>query len=92
MEDEANRVEATPSDRATFLSLDLNLPQAPTREMIFTLSDYQGCVVDELPERQGPVVVGLDCGEATSGTAAFAIWPETGGVVNLGLRSGTALR
>ena len=30
------------------------------------------------PKRQGPVVMGLDCGEATSGTAAFAIWRETG--------------
>ena len=78
MRDEAARVEATPSDRATFLAFDLNLPQSPTREVIFDVSDYQGCLVEDLPPRQGLVCIGLDMGEATSGTAAFAIWPQTG--------------
>ncbi|MCY4666112.1 MAG: terminase large subunit, partial [Acidimicrobiaceae bacterium] len=36
MADEAARVTATPSDRATFVAFDLNLPQSPTREMIFS--------------------------------------------------------
>ncbi len=78
MRDEAARVEATPSDRSTFLAFDLNLPQSPTREMIFTLSDYRGCLVDELPPRQGVVCLGLDMGEATAASAVFAIWPATG--------------
>ena len=78
MRDEAARVEATPSDRATFLAFDLNLPQKPGREMIFAPEDYQSCVVDELPPRAGPVALGLDLGEATSASACFAIWPETG--------------
>ena len=78
MADEAARVAATPSDRSSFLAFDLNLPQSPTREMIFAVSDWRRCLVDELPPRAGPVVVGLDVGEATSATAAFVIWPETG--------------
>ena len=46
--------------------------------MIFSPTDLVGCHVDELPAREGPCWVGLDCGEATSGTAAAAVWPTTG--------------
>ena len=75
---EAARVLATPSDLSSFLAFDLNLPQSPTREMIFTPSDLRGCYVEELPERDGPCYVGLDFGGATSGTAACGIFPATG--------------
>ena len=46
--------------------------------MIFDTSDLARCEVEELPDRDGPVVVGLDAGEATSATACFGIWPNTG--------------
>lgn len=78
MADEARRVEATPSDRSSFLAFDLNLPQAPTREVIFTVGDWGGCVADDLPPREGPVCLGLDLGEATAASCAAAIWPRTG--------------
>ena len=78
MQAEAARVLATPSDLGSFLAYDLNLPQAPSREMIFSPTDLVGCQVDELPAREGPCWIGLDCGEATSGTAAAAVWPTTG--------------
>ena len=77
---EAIRVTATPSDLSSFLAYELNLPQKPGREMIFSPADLAGCYVDELPERAGPCSLGLDFGEATSATAAAAIWPETGRV------------
>ena len=80
MRDEARRVIATPSDQASFRAYDLNLPQSPSREMIFAPADLAACNVRELPQRDGPVVVGLDMGEATSASAAFAIWPLTGRV------------
>ena len=78
MEAESQRVEVTPTDLSSFLALDLNLPQLPTREMIFAPADLTACVVQELPERAGPCYLGLDFGGATSGTAACAIWPENG--------------
>ena len=77
---EAARVAVTPTDLASFLAFDLNLPQSPTREMIFAPSDLTACVTEELPERAGPCYLGLDFGGATSGTAACAIFPQTGRV------------
>ena len=59
MQDESNRVLSTPTDRASFLAYDLNLPQSPTREVIFTVGDLMGCYVDILPERSGPAYLGL---------------------------------
>ena len=75
---ESARIEVTPTDLSSFLAFDLNLPQAPTREMIFAPADLTACFVDELPERAGPCYLGLDFGEATSATAACAIFPQTG--------------
>ena len=80
MEAEAARVSVTPTDLNSFLAFDLNLPQLPTREMIFAPSDLTACFTEELPERDGPCYVGLDFGGATSGTAACAIFPQTGRV------------
>ena len=80
MEAESARVAVTPTDLSSFLAYDLNLPQSPTREMIFAPADLTACFVDELPERAGPCYLGLDFGGATSGTAACAIFPETGRV------------
>ena len=80
MEAEARRVLQTPSDEASFRALDLNLPQSPTVEMLCPVDEMRACFVkpDALPERSGPCFIGLDIGEATSGTAAVAIWPKNG--------------
>ena len=82
MVDEASRVEASPSDLGTFYAFDLNLPRAPSREVIFTVGDLDAITVaaEDMPARSGSAVVGLDMGEATSATAAVAIWPSTGRV------------
>ena len=77
---ESARIEVTPTDLSSFLAFDLNLPQLPTREMIFAPSDLTACFTEELPERAGPCYLGLDFGGATSGTAACGIWPSTGRV------------
>ena len=62
----------------SFMAYDMNIRQKPGHEMIFAGTDYQGCCVDELPPRAGAVCLGLDIGEALSGSAMVAIWPETG--------------
>ena len=78
MEDESRRVLLSPTDQASFRAFDLNQPQSPTREMICSPSDLKSCFVEELPERSGAAVIGLDMGEATSASSAVVIWPETG--------------
>ena len=77
---EAERVTATPTDLSSYLAFDLNLPQSPARQRIFTVGDLRSNYVDELPPRAGRVWVGADFGGASSGTAAVAIWPESGRV------------
>ena len=78
MEKEVERIRGAPHDEPSFRAFDLNQTLDPTREMICTPDDLRGCFVDELPPRQGPAYVGLDFGEATSATAAVAVWPATG--------------
>ena len=78
MQDESRRVLLSPTDQSSFRAFDLNQPQSPTREMIFAPSDLRACFTSDLPERRGDVVIGLDMGEATSASAAVAIWPQSG--------------
>ena len=82
MRTESRRVAVTVSDAPSFRALDLNLPQSPTREMLCDPSDLKTCFVDEaeLPARSGPCFIGVDIGEATSGTAWAAVWPDSGRV------------
>ena len=80
MRDEARRVLVSPPDQSSFRAYELNLPQDPSRSMIFAPTDLKACFVDTLPPRSGPVVLGLDMGEATSASSAVAIWPATGRV------------
>ena len=77
MRAEVERVRGVPSDEPSFRALDLNLEISPTREMVCTPDDLRACFADEVPYR-GPAYVGLDVGEAGSGTAAAAYWPATG--------------
>ena len=46
--------------------------------MICSPDDLRGCFADNPPVREGPAYLGFDFGEATSSTAACAIWPTTG--------------
>ena len=77
MKNEVERVAGVPSDEPSFRAYDLNLALSPTREAVCTPGDLEACFVD-VAEYRGPVYVGLDIGEASSGTAAVAYWPETG--------------
>ena len=79
MRAEVERVAGVASDEPSFRAYDLNQALSPTREMVCSPSDLEACFVDEATY-DGPVFVGFDVGEASSGTAAVAYWPETGGL------------
>ena len=80
MVSESRRVLATPADQASFLAFDMNLPQQPGSEMIFSLADWLACVTaaDDLPPRDGECTVGYDLGGSSSMSSLAVIWPRTG--------------
>lgn len=80
MRAELARVIGNPPDEPYFRAHDLNQAQDPTKEMILPRAIMEACFVEEPPPRRGDAYLGLDFGEATSGTAACAIWPTTGRV------------
>ena len=77
MREEVARVAGVASDEPSFRALDLNQEISPTREMVCTPGDLLACFVEAV-ECRGPCYLGIDVGEAGSGTAACAYWPVTG--------------
>jgi phage terminase large subunit-like protein len=49
-----------------------------TRDVLLTTDEWLKCETDDLPPRQGPVVIGVDLGGSASMTAAAYFWYETG--------------
>ena len=80
MRAECERIRGAPGDENSYRAYDLNQALSPTREMLCSPDDLRACFVDELPPRSGPCTLGFDFGEATSATAATAIWPASGRV------------
>ena len=78
MRAEIERIRGAPGDEPSFRAFDLNLNLDPTREMICSPDDLRRCFTEDPPAREGPTYLGFDFGEATSSTAAAAIWPATG--------------
>ena len=78
MRAEVERIRGAPADEPSFRAFDLNQNLDPTREMILSPDDLRACFVDDPPPRSGPAFLGFDFGEATSSTAACAIWPASG--------------
>ena len=78
MAQEVNRVRGAPADEPSFRAFDLNQNLDPSREMILSPDDLRACFVDDPPPREGRCLLGFDFGEATSSTAACAVWPATG--------------
>jgi phage terminase large subunit-like protein len=48
------------------------------RDVLLTVDEWLACEAGELPERRGPVVIGIDLGGSASMSAAAFYWPETG--------------
>lgn len=75
---EVERIRGAPGDEPSFRAYDLNQALDPTREMVCSPDDLRACFTEAPPPRGGPAFLGFDFGEATSATAAAAVWPETG--------------
>lgn len=54
------------------------------RDVLLTVDEWLACETDELPPREGPLVVGIDLGGSASMSAAAFYWPETGRLEALG--------
>ena len=78
MRAEVERIRGAPADEPSFRAFDLNHNLDPTREMILSPDDLRACFTDDPPPREGRCFLGFDFGEATSSTAACAIWPASG--------------
>lgn len=48
------------------------------RDALLDLNDWLQCETDDLPPRQGQVMIGLDQGQSASMGAVAYFWPETG--------------
>lgn len=49
-----------------------------SRDLLITLDEWLNCEVEQLPPRDGGVVIGIDLGGSASMTAAAFYWPATG--------------
>lgn len=54
------------------------------RCVVLTVDEWLRCETADLPERSGPVVIGIDIGESVSMCGACYFWPETGRTETLG--------
>ena len=62
----------------SFFAKDLNIPGDPSRHMIISVGKYRECLVDTLPDKDGPAFVGIDLGSSTSMSGAAVYWPSSG--------------
>lgn len=92
MRDESARCITNPADESSFRAFDLNQPLHPTREMICSVTQYERCIVEDLPSRSDRCFIGLDIGGSNSMSAAVVVFLDTfrvetycafGGVPNL---------
>ncbi|MGI9498625.1 MAG: hypothetical protein ACR2P3_01185 [Geminicoccaceae bacterium] len=67
-----------PTDVGAFQAHDLNLPQAPDREMLCTPTDWQRLIAGGLSAREGTVCIGDDLGGSSSMTVGALYWPLSG--------------
>ena len=71
---QAECAQLTPSDQNGFRALHLNERLNPNRETIVTVDQWQACLVEQLPPREGPCVLGWDLGSSNSFCSAAALW------------------
>ena len=57
-----------------FKSFRLNLPAGDESTMLLTVDDWERACAREVPDRDGPPVVGIDLGAGRAWSAAVALW------------------
>ena len=75
------------SSLSSFRNLNLNQRvSTDNRSVLVTVDEWLGAEVspDDLPERDGPCILGVDLGGSRSMSAAAFYWPETGRLEALG--------
>ena len=73
-----DRARLDESARARYEALALNLGRSDVVEdLVVSREAWARCEIDRLPDRAGPMVLGLDLGGTGSHTAAVAYWPQT---------------
>jgi phage terminase large subunit-like protein len=55
-----------------------------TRDMLLTVDEWLNCETEDLPPREGQVIVGIDLGGSASMSAAAFYWPASGRLEALG--------
>ena len=60
--------------KARFLSYRLNIPTQDESSMLLDVDDWQRMAAREVPEREGPPIVGVDLGAGRAWSAATALW------------------
>ena len=60
------------------LRLNMGTPETWDKETVVPAEDWEEVHVDTLPERKGPVFVGIDLGTGNSMSAIAFYWPECG--------------
>ena len=74
----ARRAASSPADQSSFRSLELNQFGSPSREPIVALDRFLICSTRPVPERSGPLHIGVDLGGSASLTAASLYFADTG--------------
>ena len=74
MRAQAEAAAITPLDQNLFRSLHLNEALSPNQQTIVSVSDWQACLVEELPPREGSCVVAYDLGSSNSFCSAAVMW------------------
>ena len=79
MEHAARVALTTPAEAASFRAFDLNQPQDINAQHLVLAQDWQRLEAEpqDLPAKEGPLILGVDLSSGYAMSAAVAYWPKT---------------
>ena len=77
---DAKRASQGGPELSKFRALRLNMgtPEITDKEMLVEIHDWEAIETNSLPEKKGPVAIGVDLGDGTSMSAISFYWAEVG--------------